>query len=482
MAVRPRLSPPQELRTFWPWHSVRSASLKASLLFRAGRRLEAEAYLGEGYATRLAIESKASGWTALSEVARTWQPSRLKGIQIGRAHGTPFLTATQVYDVRPTPRKWLSIDRTPDHALRFIASGQILLTCSGNVGRATLAHQTTKGILVSHDLLRIDARDQDWCGWIYAYLRASTVRKIMKAAEYGHIIKHLETHHVDSLPIVCVDGDTRARFGSEANEILRLRDRAYSMTVEAEELYERAFGAFEATDLGEQGFTSRAIGMFSGRRRLDAWHHNPSVKALGVHLARQARGWNGIAELGFDVWLPTRFRRVAARGGVDFLDSSDLFEINPDITKRIADRNLGDPHDGRVARGWILLARSGQIYGINGSTMLSGPRHENKVVSDHIIRIAPRDPKCRLGYLLMAMSHPTLGRPRVKALPYGSSIPEIEVADVQSFSIPRLDERAEADIADRIEEAASLQNRADQLETRLAASAEAEVQRFTAGA
>ena len=183
------------------------------------------------------------------------------------------------------------------------------------------------------------------------------------------------------------------------------------------------------------------------------------------------------------MWLPTRFRRVAARDGVDFLDSSDLFEINPDITKRIADRGFGDPYDGRVLRGWILLARSGQIYRINGSTMLSGPRHENKVISDHIIiRIAPRDPKCRLGYLAMAMSHPTLGRPRVKALPYGSSIPEIEVADLQSFSVPRLEERAEADIADRIEEAACLQDRADQLETRLAASAEAEVQRVAGGA
>ena len=95
-----------------------------------------------------------------------------------------------------------------------------------------------------------------------------------------------------------------------------------------------------------------------------------------------------------------------------------------------------------------------------------GPQHENKVISDHIIRIAPRDPKCRLGYLLMTMSHPTLGRPRVKALPYGSSIPEIEVDDVQSFSIPRLEERAEADIA----------------ETRLAESADADVQRFASGA
>ena len=161
------------------------------------------------YATRLAIESKPSGWTRLSTVARTWQPSRLKGIQIGREHGTPFLTATQVYDFRPTPRKWLSIERTHDHAIRFVSNGQILLTCSGNVGRATLAHKTTSGVLVSHDLLGIDPKDQDWwAAWIYAYLRAPAVRKMMRTAEYGHIIKHLETHHLDSLPVVWVDGRT----------------------------------------------------------------------------------------------------------------------------------------------------------------------------------------------------------------------------------------------------------------------------------
>ncbi len=479
MAVRARLSPPQEIRTEWPWHSVRSASLKASLLFQSERRLEAGAYLGEGYATRLAIESKSSGWASLSTVARTWQPSRLKGIQIGREHGTPFLTATQVYDVRPTPRKWLSIERTHDHAKRFVRSGQILLTCSGNVGRATLAHETTKNILVSHDLLRIDARDEDWWGWIYAYLRAPTARKMMKAAQYGHIIKHLETHHLDSLPVVCVDGQKRAWFRAQASEILNLRDRAYELTVEAERMFERAFGVFDATDLGEAGFNSRASVVFSGRRRLDAWHHNPAVRALEAHLARQAKGWNGIEELGFEVWLPTRFRRVAARDGVDFLDSSDLFEINPDVTKRIADRDFGDPHNGRVVRGWVLLARSGQIYGLNGSAMVSGPIHENKVISDHIIRIAPRDPLCRLGYLLVAMTHPTLGRPRVKALPYGSSIPEIEVEDVQGFSIPRLDEQVEGDIADLVEEAARLRDRADELETRLAESADAELERFT---
>ena len=53
---------------------------------------------------------------------------------------------------------------------------------------------------------------------------------------------------------------------------------------------------------------------------------------------------------------------------------------------------------------------------------------------------------------------------------------------MQSFSIPRLEERAEADIADRVEEAARLRDQADELETRLAESADADVQRFASGA
>ena len=90
VALRARLSPPQELRSDWPWHSVQSTSLKASLMFRSGRRLEAGTYLGEGYAARLAIESKQTGWVQLSTgSSNDGQPSRLKAIQISSEYGTP---------------------------------------------------------------------------------------------------------------------------------------------------------------------------------------------------------------------------------------------------------------------------------------------------------------------------------------------------------------------------------------------------------
>ena len=174
-------------------------------------------------------------------------------------------------------------------------------------------------------------------------------------------------------------------------------------------------------------------------------------------------------------------REIPAADGVPFLDSADLFEVNPDVTKCIVDADFGDPHKGRVKSGWLLLSRSGQIYGLNGSVMIAGHVHENKVVSDHIIRIAPNLGRCRTGYLLTALTHPTLGRPRVKALPYGSSIPEIDVVDVKTFEVPRLTERAEEEIADQAEKAAVLRDRADELENEIAESAEDLINRFLAG-
>jgi len=248
--------------------------------------MEAESFLASGFGTRLAIESKASGWTQLVNVARTWQPSRLKGIQVDPKFGTSFLAATQVYDVRPVPRKWLSLDRTGDHAQRFVDEGTILLTCSGSVGRATLAHTTIKDILISHDLLRIEAIDPDWWGWIYTYLRAQTVREMMKAAQYGHIIKHLETHHLDELPIII---PRESKIFQECNHgtrrILECRNKAFRKINEAERIFEGRFPSASG-DFDEAAFTRRASqSLFSARRRFDAWSHNPEKEAIG-HLEK----------------------------------------------------------------------------------------------------------------------------------------------------------------------------------------------------
>ena len=177
--------------------------------------------------------------------------------------------------------------------------------------------------------------------------------------------------------------------------------------------------------------------------------------------------------------MPTRFRKINAEDGAYFLDSSDLFEINPDISKPVADTDFGDAFNGQVQRDWILLSRSGQIYGLNGPAMITGHYHEDKVRSDHVIRIAPDKPKCRIGYLLVAMTHPSLER-HTLGRPLRSGIPEIEVLDVQQFAIPRLDQESGGKIADCAEEAARLRDEADEIEIQIGNLADSVLQSFLA--
>lgn len=482
MAVRARLTPPRVPQTDWPWHKVKASSLKASLLFNGGRRMEAENFLASGFGTRVAIEAKASGWTRLVNVARTWQPSRLKGIQVSPEFGTPFLAATQVYDVRPVPRKWLSLNRTGDHAQRFVKKGTILVTCSGSVGRATLAHSTIKDILISHDLLRIDAVDPDWWGWIYAYLRAPTVREMMKAAQYGHIIKHLETHHLDDLPILQVGPAVRKQFDQLSKEIIRLREEAHSLVDEAEKIYESAIGAAPDQGDGSTGFSTTASAMFGRGRRLEGNFHNPIARSAEAAVRANGRRIDYVYDLVEEVFVPGRFKHVYGDEGVPYLDSAQILEVAPDIDKRVLSLQ-GEKQAGYlIDKGTLLVPCSGQLHGIIGSVVLATDWHEGKVLTNHILRIVPKaKPDIRIGYLQMVLGHPRLGRPRVLKGAFGSSVPELSPSDISAISVPRLSSEIEDKIADAMEQAAASRAHADEIEEQISDEAESYLNAFLAG-
>lgn len=484
MAQRARLSAPHaEPQQEWPWHQLKWTSLSANLLLAGDRRMEAEGYLSSGRGLRLAIESRRAGWQPLVKFAQVWQPSRLKGIQVSSDFGTPFLAATQMFDIRPVPRKWLAVERTSDAANRFINEGTIVVTCSGAVGRATLAHAPHEKTLISHDLLRVEVRDANQWGWIYAYLRSPQARAMMTSAQYGHIIKHLETSHLDALPVPVVNDEHAQKFHEEARAILDLRNRAYRLTLEAEARFEKELGTFNVQDWGENGFTVSSIESFTkGRRRLEGSFHNPGAAAIRAHLAKQGQGFTKISDAGYSVWVPGRYKRIPASDGVEYYDSADLLEICPESVKRFADCSFGDEYRGRVKDGWLLVPCSGQVYGIIGSVVMAGLSLDGQVVSNHVMRLAGRDDmKLRAGYLLTALSHPKLGRPLVKALPFGSSVPEIDPSELASLEIVRLPSREEEVLADLAEESASLRATADEKERALSADAAVLIDRFIAG-
>jgi len=395
---------------------------------------------------------------------------------------SPSWLRLQVFDVRPIPRKFLAMEQMATASECLVEDGTILVTRSGAVGRPTLSHAPHRGVVISDDLLRVYPKHKRDFGWLYAYLHAPQVRAMTVGAQYGHIIKHLETSHLDALPIPTVPDSVAADFSRRVQRLLEFRNEGHRLTLEAETLFEKALGPLTIPDWGEQGFiTSASEAFMRGRRRLDASVHNPAVTTIRRHLLSNGIGMTSVADARYDVWVPGRYKRVPAEDGVIYRDSADLLEVSPDLRKRFADCGFGDDFGGRVRTGWILIPCSGQVYGIIGSAILATEALNDQVVSNHVMRLAPRgDASIRPGYLVTALSHLRLGRPIVKSLAFGSSVPEIEPADIASLGVVRLKEDRESAIAELAEASATARAEADIVERSIAADASVIIGRFIA--
>jgi hypothetical protein len=483
MAIRARLAAPPVLPPeTWPYHVAKHTSLPAHLLWRGDRRMEAETYLSSGYGIKLAIEERAVGWQRLGQMASLTMPNRTKGTLVAPEYGIPWLAATQVFDIRPVPRKWLATEKIKDFSALFVTPGTILVTRSGNVGRSTIATNALKNTLASDDLLRVQARDPEQWGWIYAYLRSPQARAMMSGAHYGHIIKHLETSHLDALPVPVVRPEIASDFRKRTQTVLDLRNRAQDSANEAESRFQAALGSLKVKDWGESGFAVSSAAFFKTRRRFEAAANNPGAATIFRHLSKHGSGFATIDQLGYKVWVPSRYKRIPAENGVIYYDSADLLETNPDTVKRFAECGFGDEYNGRVARNWLLMPCSGQVYGIIGNAVLAGDSLDGQVVSNHVIRIVPLASKnVREGYLLTALTHPVFGRPLIKSLAFGSSVPELDPSEIREFPVVRLSPEEEDSIANLAEEAAELRARADVLERELAEEAGKYIEKFLAG-
>lgn len=442
--------------------------------------MEAENYLSGGYGIRLAMDARKVGRGQLGDVATVWQPNRLKGILVSKEYGTPFLAATQVFDLRPAPRKYLALDQIKNANDLMVCDGQILVTRSGSVGRATLAHMPHQGVIISDDLLRVEAKAEKHWGWVYAYLRSPQGRAMMTAAQYGHIIKHLEVAHLSSLPVPMLRDDLLMEFTGKVKRILALRIEAFEKARDAENQFAQSFPSLGDMTLPRDGFVTKASRMFGARRRLEASRFVPGVDVIDQAFAKDAKSTDLLRDVTSKVFVPGRFKHVYGEGGMPYLDSADILEVNPDITKFVLSLSVDEQRDYHVEAGWLLIPCSGQVYGNIGHTVLATDWHVGKVLTNHIMRIVPNE-KIRSGYLQCVLGHPELGRPRIVRFAFGSSVPEIASHDVQTLTVPRLGQNIENRLADLMDESAVARDMADELEQEVAADAEDLIDQFMAG-
>ena len=447
--------------------NVNWEEIPVGLASSGSRRLDASSFIAGGWGLFQKLISVGDECEPLGEMASVWQPHRLKGVTVESQAGRPFLAAGQLFELRPSFRKWLAPSKTPNLDQRLVARGQLLITCSGNVGRPMIAHGRHPEAIVTHDLLRVDPARSSVRGYLYAFLRTAGALSMMTSRQYGHVVKHLEVEHVLDLPVPRIASSDEELLERSVVSVFDKRESAHNLIVRAETRYAQALGlgGFVAPPTHRTSVSVSDVGY--GRRRLEASYYSPVVEA--IEAAAQERGLQvqPLSEIVDRVFMPNRFSRVATESGIVYRSAEEVFSINPPVTKRIF------PPAGRVADeckvqpGWILVARSGQVYGMNGSTRLVDRRLAREFISEDMIRVVPDGSSDIVGFIAAVLGHPELGRPVLLREAYGTSIPHLDPEDVATVRIPRVGDEIERSISADYLAAVQLRSEADELEDRV---------------
>lgn len=159
---------------------VKWCSVTLSDIIARGKRLEASVYDVEAKQAReIVIHGKfpAIALGGDDGLTSSYTGARFKRIWVDHSE-YPIYQPSSIVDIKPTPDGYISKRTDTDIDALRVKKGQILMTCSGTIGKVAYVSDTLDGLIFSHDLLRIDSND-DNAGYIYAYLKSKIGQQIL---------------------------------------------------------------------------------------------------------------------------------------------------------------------------------------------------------------------------------------------------------------------------------------------------------------
>ena len=410
-----------------------------------GKRLEASVFDVEAKQALAAVEHGKYPVTMVGGaggLSSSYVCGRFKRIWLEKSD-FPIFQPSSITDIYPTPDGYISQKtQTNIDALR-VHAGQILMTCSGTIGKVSFVSKTLDNHIFSHDLLRIDANNPEDAGYIYAYLKSKIGNKILLTNRYGAVITHIEPEHLETVPIPDAPVGVKKRINDLIVGSYELRDASNALIDEATSLLikELHFPDIRDFDIAlykkNVGVDTFSVKLSNMAGRVDASYHVPIVDAIVKHMRQYAAEVTtvGDSRISKDVILPPRFGRVYVEEGYGsvLIGGKQLYELDPTGKKYISNSKhkniLGVL---QVHKNTILLTRSGTI----GKVVIVPPHWDKWIPSDDIIRVVPSNDEIA-GYMYIYLQS-EYGHIMIDRFTYGSVISHIDDNHVATIPFPLL--------------------------------------------
>jgi len=428
-----------------PIEDINWYAVPLSDVINAGKRLEATVFASEHrhaldtikrsvYPVKTLVGNKNSFATA-------YRPGICKRIFVDdKIGGIPMLTPSQITEIKPQAEKFLSCKMKSRIADWFVKKGEILLTCSGTVGKVTLVTRTLEGTCVSQNLIRITAHGHD-IGFLYAFLRTQTGQALLTGNNYGAVIQHIDPGHLTGIPIPNPPDVLKKKINDLVMRSFDLRDESNELLEKASSLLvnELKLPPIDQFDASTNTNTYNVkLSNFAGR--LDSSYHLPVANAIVKHLQKHSYEVTTIGDsrVSERIILPGRFKRVyvtEGRGRV-FFGGKQIHELDP-FNKKY----LSLVHHGHRIRSQLELSENMTLITSSGTIgkVTLVPRHwERWTANQHIIRIIPANEEIA-GYLSVFLAT-DYGHALITRFTYGSVVDEIDDNHVSQIAFPLLND------------------------------------------
>jgi len=454
-------------------NDIKWCTVSLADVINARKRLEATVFDSEGKHAREIVSN--CKWESVplygkAGLSTAYTCGRFKRIWL-ESSDLPIYQPSSITDIKPEPDGFISkLTKTNIDALR-VHSGQLLITCSGTIGKITMVSATLDDKIFSHDLIRMNVKNQADAGYIYAFLRSDIGNTILQTNNYGSVIQHIEPEHLAEIPIPNPPNKIKTRINDLVMESFMLRDNSNELIDKANNLLIKELKLPPLHELTTAQVNSAAdvnnysvkLSELSGR--LDGSYHVPIVDSIKEHLHKHAAEVITVGDkrVSKDIILPGRFKRVYVEEGHGrvFFGGKQIYELDPSNKKylSISKHSKRIESELEIAANTILITRSGTVGKVN-----IVPKHwEHWIASDHIIRVVPVD-KNIAGYLYIFLSS-VYGYELVSRFVYGSVVDEIDNKHVSQIPFPLLtNTKVQTEINKLVLDANQLRYRAYQLE------------------
>lgn len=457
----------------YPTEGVKWTSIKLSEVAEQKYRFEANVFNIESKHAREIIKHCNLPLKSLGGVngfTTSYHRPRFKRIFLSKSQN-PIYQPSQIMDLNPKPGLFISdLTNTNIEQLK-VREGQILMTCSGTIGRCTVVSKTLADKIFSHDLLRIKVNDPIDLGFIYSFFRTKIGQILIKTNNYGAVISHIEPEHLSNIQVPNPSDKLKSKINDIVRESFRLRDESNELIESAQNILiaeldlppiEEIKKEFFLRKDDIENFTVRAKNLSN---RFDGSYHHPIVKEIIKLLQKKSKEIKllGDSELSSNIVLPGRFKRiyVEEENGIKFLGGSEMFQLDPSTDKYLSifkfNKKIQD--ELTISKNSLVVSSRGTI-----GKVLFPPKHfYGWAISDNLMKIEIQNDSLR-GYLYAYLSS-DYGEILIKRQIYGGVVFALEPHQLAKVEVPMLKDSSKMkEINDLVLKANDMRSQAYNLE------------------